>query len=312
MNKGKATCEILKGIRFQIAKENGITYKSDDCQFEGNCNGTCSKCEADILYIEKELVKQKKLGKAVVILGISVGILGNLFGNEREPIQVLKTSNLIKINNSTLYQDSIPKNNDFEKFWNNLNDTLNKYYIEPVFMGDLRPDKSITDLEFDRNEIYKVDLNRDVFNNKIDNNIEIKIQNQNVNKIEIVNKERPKYKLLNINFSDLGIDTNEVYFYPEKMPSFQGGEIELQKYLKNNIQYPNVAKNLGIYGIVIVGFIINIDGTLSNIKILKYVYPELNTEAIRVIEKSPNWNPGIQNGKPVRVYYAIPIHFSLD
>ena len=80
MNKGRATCEVLKGIRLQIARENCIDYQIDECKFEGNCSGTCPKCEADIRFLERELVKQNKLGKAVVIAGLSVGLLGGLTG----------------------------------------------------------------------------------------------------------------------------------------------------------------------------------------------------------------------------------------
>ena len=76
MHKGKQTCKILKEIRKQIAAENDIKLVIEECTHKGDCLGTCPKCEAEVRYLERELEKRQRLGKAAVVAGLSVGLLG--------------------------------------------------------------------------------------------------------------------------------------------------------------------------------------------------------------------------------------------
>ena len=76
MAKGKQTCKILKEIRKQIAAENDIKLVVEECTYQGDCKGTCPKCEAEVRYLERELEKRQRMGKAAVVAGLSVGLLG--------------------------------------------------------------------------------------------------------------------------------------------------------------------------------------------------------------------------------------------
>ena len=76
MARGKQTCKILKEIRKQIAAENDIQLIISECTYQGDCLGTCPKCEAELRYLERELEKRQRLGKAAVVAGLSVGLLG--------------------------------------------------------------------------------------------------------------------------------------------------------------------------------------------------------------------------------------------
>jgi TonB family protein len=76
MAKGKQTCKILKEIRKQIAAENDIEFVTSECTYQGDCLGTCPKCEAEVRYLERELEKRQRMGKAAVVAGLSVGLLG--------------------------------------------------------------------------------------------------------------------------------------------------------------------------------------------------------------------------------------------
>ena len=76
MAKGKQTCKILKEIRKQSAEENDIKLVIEECTYKGDCLGTCPKCEAEVRYLERELEKRQRLGKAAVVAGLSVGLLG--------------------------------------------------------------------------------------------------------------------------------------------------------------------------------------------------------------------------------------------
>ena len=83
MAKGKKTCKILKEIRRQIAEANDIEYVVEECQYKGDCLGTCPKCEAEVRYLEQQLHQRQLLGKAVMVAGISVGLLSlGSCGNE--------------------------------------------------------------------------------------------------------------------------------------------------------------------------------------------------------------------------------------
>ena len=74
MNKGKEICNILKEIRQQVAEKNDIEFETSDCHFQGECKGTCPKCESEVRYLENELYRRSKLKKAVNITGISLGV----------------------------------------------------------------------------------------------------------------------------------------------------------------------------------------------------------------------------------------------
>ena len=96
------------------------------------------------------------------------------------------------------------------------------------------------------------------------------------------------------------------------MPEFPGGMDAWHEYLKKEIRYPEVCRTLGIQGVVQVEFVVETNGSISNIKILDPVYRDLDEEAIRVISASPKWKPGKQMGRAVRVFYQIPIKFTLN
>lgn len=97
------------------------------------------------------------------------------------------------------------------------------------------------------------------------------------------------------------------YDYVTEKPSFPGGSSKLIRFINNTREYPSTAYNRGIQGRVTLSFIVNTDGSISNISILKGVEDSLNREAIRIIEKMPHWNPGRLNGRsvPVRVIQTV-------
>jgi periplasmic protein TonB len=103
----------------------------------------------------------------------------------------------------------------------------------------------------------------------------------------------------------------EPFVVVEEMPMFPGGDVELLKYIGEHTQYPEVAKENNIQGRVIVRFCVTAKGGVSQVSILKGVDPELDAEAIRVVNTLPAFKPGKQGGKPVPVWYMVPITFTL-
>lgn len=107
------------------------------------------------------------------------------------------------------------------------------------------------------------------------------------------------------------VDDAEPFVVVEEMPMFPGGETELLKYISDHTQYPEVAKENNIQGKVIVRFCVTSKGGVDKVEILKSVDPELDKEAIRVVKTLPAFKPGKQGGKPVPVWYMVPINFTL-
>ena len=104
-----------------------------------------------------------------------------------------------------------------------------------------------------------------------------------------------------------------VFVVVESMPEFPGGQQALFKYLSENVKYPVIAQENGIQGRVICQFVVNKDGSIVDVEVVRSGGdPSLDKEAIRVIKSMPKWKPGKQRGKPVRVKYTVPVNFKLQ
>ncbi len=104
----------------------------------------------------------------------------------------------------------------------------------------------------------------------------------------------------------------EIFTIVEEQPGFPGGEAALMEFLGKNITYPPMARESGIQGTVFVTFVVEPDGSVTNVKILRGIGGGCDEEAIRVVKNMPKWKPGKQRGKPVRVQFNLPIRFILQ
>ncbi len=104
----------------------------------------------------------------------------------------------------------------------------------------------------------------------------------------------------------------KVFDVVEQMPQFPGGDAALFEYLSTHIKYPTIAEENGVQGRVIVTFVVERDGSITDVKVVKSVDPSLDKEASRVVQGMPKWIPGKQNGAPVRVKYTVPVTFRLQ
>ena len=107
-------------------------------------------------------------------------------------------------------------------------------------------------------------------------------------------------------------EENKVFDVVEQMPSFPGGMAALMAYLQKSIKYPPVAEENGIQGRVVCTFVVERDGSVTDVKVAKSVDPSLDKEAVRVVSAMPRWIPGKQNGQSVRVKYTLPVTFRLQ
>ena len=112
--------------------------------------------------------------------------------------------------------------------------------------------------------------------------------------------------------SDQEPQEDQVFTVVEKMPEYPGGNDARVKFLVENVKYPEEARKNGISGTVYVSFVVEKDGEITNVKILRGVDELLDNEALRVVKMMPAYEPGMQRGKPVRVQFTLPIQFNLD
>ena len=138
------------------------------------------------------------------------------------------------------------------------------------------------------------------------------------------NKEGTKSRLAEAVRSDLAVAapppppapkpevSNKVFDVVEEMPHFPGGPAALQAFLSSNTKYPVVAQENGVQGRVIVSFVVERDGSITDVRVVRSVDPSLDREASRVVRSMPRWSPGKQNGSTVRVKYTVPVVFRLQ
>ena len=189
----------------QVAKANDIKYAPTECHHKGDCAGTCPKCEAEVRWLEQQLQLRRQLGKAVAVVGVSMG-LAALTSCESQLTEMNTDSNISSVLN---------QNNNSE------------------WMG------------------------------------------------EIISPQ----------------------------PSFPGGSQALVDFLRENTKYPEQALKDSIEGRVVVAFVIDTDGSITKPEVVRGVHPLLDAEALRVVKLMPKWEPGSENGTPVKVRYNLPITF---
>ena len=259
MRHGKQVCRILKEIRQQIAEKNDIELFISECHFQGECKGTCPKCEAEVRYLEQELNQRRQLGKAVAVAGISLGMAGAFAG--------CGTPTQKKVH--TVMEDIVLGGIE-------IIDTLTNTHLHPLIEDSIARKNQSDDIETGSILITE-------------------------GLIDIT----PFEKRFNGKTDDI------VYQFVEEMPEYLGGEEKLRKFIKENLVYPKDAKENRIQGTVYVGFVVEKDGNLSNMEILRGIGGGCDEEAIRIIKMMPKWKPGKQNGTNVAVKYTIPVKFEL-
>jgi protein TonB len=156
-------------------------------------------------------------------------------------------------------------------------------YVPPVVVDSLKPEEATQLMSADQAQVEVKD--QDVLN---------------VQEVQVAKEEVQE-----------DVDAAEPFVVVEEMPMFPGGEAALLDYIGKNTQYPEVAKENNIQGKVIVRFCVTSKGGVDKVSILKSVDPELDKEAIRVVQTLPAFKPGKQGGKPVPVWYMVPINFTL-
>ncbi len=122
-----------------------------------------------------------------------------------------------------------------------------------------------------------------------------------------------------VDFSDVNFDStatdnedDQIFISVQQMPEFPGGVLALRRYIAEHIQYPVLAQENDIEGTVVVKFVVGKKGEVTNVQVIRGVDPLLDSEAVRVVRNLPRFKPGYNNGRPVKVWYTLPIIFKLQ
>ena len=274
MVKGKATCKTLKTIRKQIAEANDIKYEPHECHYEGPCMGTCPACEAEVRYIEQQLSLRRQLGRAVSLIGISAGLLAACTQPNAKAATEKSGPAQDEVENIVILKRNCKKMAG--KVAVPEEPDTASFVKEQRSQKAARPQKAplVTQEEQDDEMVLKAG--------------EVVVEPQ------------------------VAPDTTKIFGdIAEQMPMFPGGDRKLMEYLDANVQYPPECEETCIQGRVVVTFLVERDGSISNAKVVKSVHPLLDAEALRVVEAMPKWIPGRQNGVTVAIKYTIPVTYRL-
>ena len=289
MTRGKSICNVLKTIRKQVADANEIRYEPRECHHQGECRGTCPACEAEVRYLESQLNIRKQLGKAVVILGISAGLSALAScGDKAKKVATMSEEQSKLMEGKVMRKPAKQLDGDVE--YRSPVDTViiekdpskvKKRTAKVAFHETNKGTDSITQESLDEGQPFEVLGNADAV---------------------IPQPEPPAVG---------EIKPTLMGDVVEQMPSFPGGPQALLNYLSEHINYPEGYEEICIQGRVVITFVVEKDGSLSDITVVKSLEKAFDEEALRAVKSMPKWIPAMQNGEPVRVKFAVPVTFRL-
>ena len=256
---GKEICRQLKGIRRKIAEENDIRLDIPECTFEGECRGTCPRCEAEVKYLERELSRRIAVGKVAAVAGIAAATLA-----------------VASCNRDSSYDNDAdnPAIHDEDAY-------------EGIVTGEPIPEEIPEPTPYDDWEVMTTPSGSRLL-------VERGGEAENWGR-EAVNA--------------ILSPEEEIYIVCDKDPVFPGGMEALYRYIEKNLRYPQEAQKAHISGKVFVTFVIEKDGSVSNVKLLRDIGGGCGEEAIRLVKAMPRWTPGKEKGKVVRTQFNLPVPF---
>ncbi|MBR3529232.1 MAG: energy transducer TonB [Bacteroidales bacterium] len=281
MKRGKHICNQLKAVRRRIADENGIPLEQRECTHTGDCRGTCPYCEAEMRYLEQALTHRLTVGKVATVAGMTLSLAACGGAND-----------------STLRTDA----------------PLDSPRTMERPAGDeerLPPDSTLVEgLEPDQASQHGKQTNCKDSLDFIDMlGLMVVIDSEDIRGGESPKIEKPREEELVEEESLEGEET--VYVFVEEEASFPGGEEALFDYITKNLQYPLEGREGMVTGTVVVKFVVEKDGTLTNVQLLRDIGMGCGKEAVRMVKGMPKWIPGKNNGKAVRSIYTLPLNFDL-
>ena len=304
MTRGKSICSVLKAIRTQVAEANEIKYEPRECHHKGECRGTCPACEAEVRYIERQLDIRRQLGKAVAIVGISAGLSAlSGCGNKTKKVEENELASLAEGRVMVKSPEQVVGDVEYQSpvdtaIIEERTDTAKirtaKFITKQNGVAEREPQAKEAGVTQGNDGCYEV----------LGDAKSWRIPDPLMTTGETVIEPEPPA----VGEAPQALMGDVV----ETMPSFPGGTEALFKYLSENVHWPEELAESCVQGRVILTFVVERDGSLTDINVVKSVDPYLDKEAVRAVRMMPKWTPGMQNGEAVRVKYTIPVTFRLQ
>ncbi|MCM1078481.1 MAG: energy transducer TonB [Bacteroidales bacterium] len=271
MARGKHTCRILKDIRRQIAEANNIELITSECRYKGDCPGTCPKCEAEIRYLEQQLYKRQLMGKAVVVAGVSAGVLG-LTGCNSCETQTIDGSDILQGEPMELLEKNVRQD---------LKETDSMHIKE----GEIASSNESVSQGSSRRQGAQVKTVR----------CPATFTEQDTS-----HTVSTRDTLSNAVFGEI----------MEIQPAFPGGAVALSQFIEENLRYPQTeacaqGKVVVRFMVDKTGNVCHPEIMRSNLP------EEFSQEALRVVGLLPRFRPGAIGSQPVEMRMYVPVIFRL-
>ena len=282
MNPGKITCEILKKIRSEIAEANQIDYLTEPCTFKGACIGTCPKCEAELRELEHQLAKKQGFPKTALIAGVTLSLLTGVTSCDTKT-KIQEKVNINEVKDSITNLVSSP------------NEITTSANVENGVKSKFRNKLNLIPLEIPIIQIVNMDSNSVVFSQNLDSILNKKKSKKNFDSDFELARYPGGIRIKSFNYDQYNniIDIlNHDYHIDDKSstPQFELQDEYLGAYISKFVKIPenkNFEKT-----VMVVQLLINKEGTIKDVTVLKSVDPEIDQQVKKIFETMPNWIPG--------------------
>ena len=282
MARGKQTCKILKEIRKQIAEENDIQLVIEECIYQGDCLGTCPKCEAEVRYLERELEKRQRMGKAAVVAGLSVGLLSS------SHVALAQTTDSLNVNH-----------NNLETLREDV--TIVEYGAIPLHAPESYP-------------YHHVLTQEEISQFMVPGMKSLVVVGGDLRRPDVLEYENYgiAYQMYVNNDDNLKADSLMKNTSRLCAPQFEGGESVLLEFIAQNLG-KNAEGNA--YGDMEVAFTVEPNGRLSHIDIIKGVNEKLDAQVVALFKfmewKSAVWELKTEEKIPFACQCVQKLHFPM-
>ncbi len=271
--RGKRTCKILKDIRSEIARANDIEFITSECRYQGDCLGTCPKCEAEVSYLEQQLSLRHRAGKAVAIVGIASSLLGLTACNKS-----CNTTGIKNIAHPSTLEGEVP--------------------IE--LEGDVPIEKEVAPSE----NFSKTDTTGCEVKTAAPKSQRSKRKKSSAPQVVTSPPLPVPEKTESHDYPLVGMVT-------EPVPEFPGGGIALMKYVAEHVRYPDEVEG-HIEGKVITKFEVKVDGSIGEVKVMRSLGPEFDAEVVRVVRSLPHFKSREHHHGAKNSWFTLPINFKVQ
>ena len=295
-SNGKNICAALKQVRKRVADTNGIVYAPKECHFEGDCNGTCPACEAEVQYIESQLGRLRLAGKAVKVAGLALGLTMVAGCNSSPGTPPSAADKPTAANETSPTSQPCPQphaNAPISATDEGAKPHAKHHYVRGNNGRVVKKGAA----QADTTAIYMADSSGFALP-------EVSVTSTPAKKIACYAGGIPYYQRIARN-------RNHVYLNPEISPRYKKGDVAMRQFIENNIRLtPTMSAACGQF-LVKVACVVERNGRLSAMRVIQSADSLYDAEAIRVLKKMPRWKPARMEGKRVRSLVVIDVPFML-